>query len=127
MQRGWTALIMAAKTGHTDCVRLLIDAGADKEAKDLVRVGRFVAGRASVRFISPFEIAPTMFIRFSSSLELYRRAARMDGADDGRYKGPHGLCAAADRCRGRQGGHRFGASRSLPCCKGIRSFHFSFS
>jgi hypothetical protein len=37
-QGGWTALIRAARFGHTDCVRLLLDAGADKEAKDHVRI-----------------------------------------------------------------------------------------
>jgi hypothetical protein len=76
---------MAAKTGHTDCVRLLIDAGADKEAKSKVRIDRFVATRASVRFILPFDIALTTFIRFSSSSsEPSRFAVRTDGADDGR-------------------------------------------
>jgi hypothetical protein len=30
----------AADNGHADCVRLLIDAGADKDAKDNVRVSR---------------------------------------------------------------------------------------
>ena len=29
----------AAENGHTECVRLLIDAGAKKEARDTVRVG----------------------------------------------------------------------------------------
>ncbi len=32
-----TALMHTATMGHADCVRLLIDAGADKEAKDAVR------------------------------------------------------------------------------------------
>ena len=32
-----TALINAAVNGHADCVRLLLDAGADKEAKTIVR------------------------------------------------------------------------------------------
>ena len=36
-QNGYTALMDATAKGHTDCVRLLIDAGADKEAKDWVR------------------------------------------------------------------------------------------
>jgi ankyrin repeat protein len=40
-QQNKTALIAAAEMGHTDCVRLLLDAGA--EAKDMVRVGRFFA------------------------------------------------------------------------------------
>jgi hypothetical protein len=38
MQGGYTALIWAAQEGHTDCARLLIDAGADKNAKIDVRV-----------------------------------------------------------------------------------------
>ncbi len=31
--------VCAALTGHADCMRLLLEAGADKEAKDNVRVG----------------------------------------------------------------------------------------
>ncbi len=37
-QIGSTALIFAAHNGRADCVRLLLDAGADKDAKDKVRV-----------------------------------------------------------------------------------------
>ena len=37
MQDGWTPLILAAYKGHTECARLLLLAGADKEAKDKVR------------------------------------------------------------------------------------------
>jgi ankyrin repeat protein len=33
MQDGCTALIRAADYGHTDCVRLLLEAGADLEAE----------------------------------------------------------------------------------------------
>jgi hypothetical protein len=36
-QDGWTALISAAQEGHTDCARLLVKAGANKEAKNNVR------------------------------------------------------------------------------------------
>jgi ankyrin repeat protein len=36
-QNGFTALICAAENGHADCARLLLDAGADKEVKNLVR------------------------------------------------------------------------------------------
>ncbi len=36
VQFGWTALILAAREGHADCARLLVDAGADKEAKNEV-------------------------------------------------------------------------------------------
>ena len=38
-QDGSTALICAAESGHADCVQLLLNAGADKNAKDEVRVG----------------------------------------------------------------------------------------
>ena len=37
-QDGCTALICSGSNGRADCVRLLLDAGADKEAKDRVRV-----------------------------------------------------------------------------------------
>jgi hypothetical protein len=37
LQDRWTALICAVANGHADCVRLLIDAGVDKDAKDDVR------------------------------------------------------------------------------------------
>jgi hypothetical protein len=39
-QHGSTALIRAAATGHVECVRLLLEAGADKDAACKVR-GRF--------------------------------------------------------------------------------------
>ncbi len=41
LQEGSTALIRAVTNGHTDCVRLLIDARADTEATNHVRLGRF--------------------------------------------------------------------------------------
>ena len=37
IQDGDSALIHAVRGGHTDCVRLLVEAGADKETKDSVR------------------------------------------------------------------------------------------
>jgi hypothetical protein len=40
LQWGSTALTCAAEEGHADFVRLLLDTGADKDAKDDVRVGR---------------------------------------------------------------------------------------
>jgi hypothetical protein len=36
-QYGYTVLIRAAENGHADCLRMLLDAGADTEAKDEVR------------------------------------------------------------------------------------------
>ncbi len=35
-QGGYTALIYAAREGHVDCARLLLDAGADKNATNKV-------------------------------------------------------------------------------------------
>ncbi len=37
MQFGLTALTYAAQMRHADCVRLLLEAGVDKNAKDKVR------------------------------------------------------------------------------------------
>ena len=34
-KNGRTALILAAEKGRADCARLLVDAGADKEARDV--------------------------------------------------------------------------------------------
>jgi ankyrin repeat protein len=36
-QAGYTALVYAAISGHTDCMRLLVEGGADKDAKTAVR------------------------------------------------------------------------------------------
>ena len=45
-QDGQTALICAAREGHMNCARLLLDAGADKEAKNNVRASWFAASAA---------------------------------------------------------------------------------
>jgi hypothetical protein len=45
-QDGWTALMCAARFGHADCARLLLDAGADKNAKSNVRARAAVDGVA---------------------------------------------------------------------------------
>jgi ankyrin repeat protein len=39
LQGGMTALLVAILNGHLDCARLLIDAGADKDAAENVRCG----------------------------------------------------------------------------------------
>ncbi len=41
-QDAWTALMCAAQLGHADCVRLLLDSGADTEAKNHVRPRSFI-------------------------------------------------------------------------------------
>ena len=51
LQHGFTALIWAAERGRAECVRLLIDAGTDKEAKTHVRAGRCFAWRLLVIFL----------------------------------------------------------------------------
>ena len=38
MQSDCTALICASRAGHTECVRLLVEAEADKELRDHVRL-----------------------------------------------------------------------------------------
>jgi ankyrin repeat protein len=38
-QNEWTALTFSAWNGHTECVRLLLDAGASMETQDSVRIG----------------------------------------------------------------------------------------
>jgi hypothetical protein len=42
LQAGHTALICAAKHGHMNCVRLLIDAGANLEVEDKVACRRML-------------------------------------------------------------------------------------
>ncbi len=44
-QRGETPLIFAAERGHAECTRLLLDAGADKEATGYVRASVVVVLR----------------------------------------------------------------------------------
>jgi hypothetical protein len=44
-QHNKSALISAARNGHADCVRLLLDAGADKEVTEHVRVSVSVSAR----------------------------------------------------------------------------------
>jgi hypothetical protein len=56
-QNGWTALIWAARNGHADCLRLLLGAGANKDAKTMVRIGPFLCISSSHLYeiiFSPF-------------------------------------------------------------------------
>ncbi len=39
---GRTALIYASENGHTECARVLLDGGADKEATDHVRDQKYI-------------------------------------------------------------------------------------
>ena len=55
-QSGRTALIFAAENSHADCVRLLIDAGADTNAHTNVRIILFPA--VSSNFFALCTIAP---------------------------------------------------------------------
>ena len=67
LQYGSTALICATQSGHAECVRLLIDAGADKEAKDVVRVGRCFADESSC-----FAQFSTFFFLCTNCLFLFK-------------------------------------------------------
>ncbi len=50
MQNGFTALMWAAGNGHTDCVGLLLAAGANREAKNIVRRRSFFRLRLLIEF-----------------------------------------------------------------------------
>ena len=51
-QRGWTPLISAALNGYADCVHLLLNAGADTNAKTGVRVDSCIwSGFAAVHLL----------------------------------------------------------------------------
>ncbi len=48
-QRGRTALIGAVVNGHADCVRLLLDAGADQDVTDKVRACVLLRGAVATK------------------------------------------------------------------------------
>lgn len=50
-QSGFTALRFAASRNQIECMRLLINAGADKDVKCKVRAGRYFAAERSLIFI----------------------------------------------------------------------------
>ena len=122
-QGGSTSLIWAATNGHTDCARLLLNAGADKNAKSNVRVESFccVCSLTCMLFESHFVIwwmlwyfvllcmhAPFVMLEWYGRvmylrrhIGTYSRAGRKLSADLGRLQWPRGLRAAAARCRGR--------------------------
>jgi ankyrin repeat protein len=50
LQNGFTALMWAAGNGHTDCVGLLLAAGANREAKNIVRRRSFFRLRLLIEF-----------------------------------------------------------------------------
>ena len=103
MQEGYTALLRAAAYGREDCVQLLIDAGADKNAKDnvcfatvslppkfLVNVFMLVCSWCDASFV----LASSTSLKLQILIQL--AGSRTDGADLGRLDGSCGLCAAAD-------------------------------
>ena len=57
-QGGITALMFAATNGHAGCVKLLLDAGADKNAKTDVR------GRSSAYDIGDARMCVLVVLRF---------------------------------------------------------------
>ena len=41
LQNGWTALMMASRWGHMECVKVLLDWGADVNVQNMVSVVSF--------------------------------------------------------------------------------------
>jgi hypothetical protein len=74
LQGGWTALIRAAVNGQADCARLLIDAGADKEAKTNVRRASVLI---SLLFLH-FNFSQQLFVLFAFSLPVSIHKFRFD-------------------------------------------------
>jgi ankyrin repeat protein len=62
------ALIYAAGNGHADCVRLLLDSGADSNARNKVRVGGSFAGYLLISHILYHFFAA--FLYFSTNLSV---------------------------------------------------------
>ena len=140
-QEGWTALMLAVSEGHTDCVRLLIDNGADKEAKDEVRysahssssdsqhdglISCFVFANMSVDFrfmciyiacffcVWPVREMGSCVWRWQN-----QRTGRQHRVDPGCQQRSHGLCASAAGRWGRQGGQE---QRACRCCSYVLCF-----
>ena len=67
-QFGCTALMEAARNGHADCARLLLDAGADTEAKCKVRARRLLAcgGVLALRAVVEIYLCQTFFTIYFS-------------------------------------------------------------
>ncbi len=67
-QGGHTALIHTAADGHANCVQLLLDAGADKETKDWVRMssglacGLGCAAMIRVEGDAPFSVSRSLYV-----------------------------------------------------------------
>ena len=68
-QSGWTALIFAAEKGHVDCARLLIDTGADKDARNNVRRWVLLCRVALLKCIFHFFVFLTGLI--NSQVQVY--------------------------------------------------------
>jgi hypothetical protein len=62
-----TALMRAAVHGHVDCARLLIDSGADKEAKNNVHHLSLLLGLWMSQLFT-FLSLPSLFALFSASV-----------------------------------------------------------
>ncbi len=115
-QDGYTALIWAARNGHADCARLLLHAGADKNAKNNVRararwvgpvgccgmtvLGDWCARRRSICIsVLRFQVLILTFVRFGFcrlSAPNRRAAAKACGNEDCFSILRLGICASGD-------------------------------
>ncbi len=103
-QRGTTALIRAAQYGHTDCVRLLLEAGVNMDAADIVRVLfslLFLLTRFLVFHSFAFRVATgAMNLVLLSCLHSLRGAGPTHGAHLCGFAGSHQLRSRSGRERG---------------------------
>jgi hypothetical protein len=92
-QVGSTALIIAAERGNSNCARLLIDSGADKEAKDKVCNGRCFAAAFFLVMLIWFPVSVYSF--FLSEFSSIWRSRCMFGGDSNSQSGSTPLILAA--------------------------------
>ena len=87
----------AAAKDDVNFARLLIDAGADKDAKTNVRVGRTLDSTSPLHaYVAVIDLRVVNFKRALLSCLRVRVAERIDSADVDRFAWSRGLRTAAD-------------------------------
>ena len=80
-QSGWTPLHFAARGGKLECARLLLERGANKEAKTVVRAP--MRATAAARCVRAWRVGVSLVAAF-----VRRRAAAASAARAGRCRAP---------------------------------------